>query len=149
MKMHCKTCGCHFDDDFEETLEPECGMWVEKGFSQDMSVEHKRTLFDIFFSIPVDAIADETGILTQIDFHGLQNMTYEGNQFEAYVPGYGALTDHEKRQLQKRMFKFYYNRPQQDKILSDLEAMGELDELYERQRVHEAAKEALDTENNY
>lgn len=129
MKIHCKTCGCHFDDDFEETLSDECGMWVERGFKDDMSVEHKRALFNTFFALPVDEIAQETGVVVSIDMRGTPGMTYSFNQFEAYVPGYGYMTDKEKRQLQKAMFKFSYNQDPEERIITQLRSMGVLRKL--------------------
>jgi len=139
MKMHCRTCGCHFDDDFEETLQEECGMWIERGFSADMSTEHKRALFDAYFSLPVDEIADETGVITMIDIRGRADMVYTGNQFEEWVPGYVYMTDQERRAFQKRLFKFQYNEDPQRQMMRQLEAMGELRELYSRVRDGEEA----------
>lgn len=126
MKMHCKSCGCHFDDDFEETLSDECNMWIERGWSPDMSVEHKRAIWDAFFSVPVDEIAEETGVVTDLQFRGSSTIGYVFNQFEAYVPGYKDWTDREKRDFQKRLFKFRYNQPPEDNMRMYLEAMGEL-----------------------
>ena len=123
--MHCKTCGCHFDDDFEETLEPECTMWKAKGFSKSMSVEHKRALWDAFFAIPVDEIADATGVITEIKLSGNPSLTYTGNQFEEFVYGYGLMTDREKRDFQKRLFKFQYNQPAAERMAMYLRAMSE------------------------
>ncbi len=132
MKLHCRTCGCHFDDDFEETLTEECGLWVERGFSKDMSVEHKRALFDAFFSVPVDEIADDTGVVTDIQLKGYKGLTYNRDLFEQMVPGYVYMSDREKRDFQKRLFKFRYNEDPQDNMLRQLEAMGELKELYQK-----------------
>jgi hypothetical protein len=132
MKMHCRTCGCHFDDDFEETLKPECGMWRERGFSDDMSEEHKRAIFDAFFSVPVDEIADATGVVTDIQIKAFPGMNYSGNQFEEMVPGYLYMTDRERRDFQKRYFKFYYNENPRDRMLRQLEVMGELKELMQK-----------------
>ena len=129
MKIHCKTCGCHFDDDFEETLSDECGLWVERGFRDSMSVEHKRALFDAYFSIPVDEIGDETGVITSIDVRGTPGMSYTFNQFEAYVPGYKYMTDRQRRDLQKAMFKFSYNQDPEERIIGQLRAMGVLRRL--------------------
>lgn len=109
MKIHCRSCGCHFDNDFEETLQPECGMWLERGFSPMMTVEHKKALWDAYFSVPVDAIADDTGVVTTIEMRGAPNMLYTGNQWEVMVPGYADWPDQHKRNFQKAYFKWYYN----------------------------------------
>jgi len=135
MKMQCRSCGCHFDDDFEETLQPECTMWVDRGFSPDMSTEHKRALFNAFFSVPVDEIADATGAITSVELKATPGMEYTQNEFEAYVPGYVDWTDQEKRKFQKRLFKFRYNQPKADYMRMMLRAMEEheqqlLDEIF-------------------
>lgn len=134
MKIHCRTCGCHFDDDFEETLSPECKLWEHRGFHSDMSVEHKRALWDAYFSVPVDEIADETGVITQIDLRATPGMTYSVNEFEAYVPGYRHMTDRQKRDFQKKLFRFIYTQHPRDLMRNRLEAMGVWDDLVQAER---------------
>jgi hypothetical protein len=128
MKMQCKSCGCHFDDDFEETLQPECTMWEALGFSPDMSVNYKRQLFAAYFSVPVDEIADETGVITTIELKAMPNRLYTKNEFETYVPGYIDWIDQEKRKFQKRLFKFIYNQSRQEHMTMILAAMEESDQ---------------------
>lgn len=142
MKLHCRTCGCHFDDDFEETLQPECNLWTDRGFSKDMSVEHKRAIWDAYFSVPVDEIADQTGVVTQIDFKAHAGMSYSFNEFEAFVPHYRFMTDAQKRIFQKALFKFIYNQPKKDLMRERLQAMGIWDDLVEAERRHLATTEA-------
>lgn len=140
MKIHCKTCGCHFDDDFEETLQPECRMWEERGFSPDMSLEHKRAIWDAYFSIPVDEIADATSVITNIDIRATPGISYGGNQFEAFVPGYAYLEDKQKREFQKRLFKFRYNQPPAENIEMYLRWMGFWDDMVAIKEINEAPR---------
>lgn len=128
MKMHCKSCGCHFDDDFEETLEPECTMWKERGFAPNTTESHKRIMWNAYFSMPVDAIAEETGVVLTFDFRATPGLKYTQNEFMAHVPGYDEWTDRERRDFQKRYFKFYYNQPKDEMMTMYLKAMGELND---------------------
>jgi len=129
MKMHCTTCGCHFDNDFFETLKPECTLWEQRGFTRDMATEHKRAIWDAYFSVPVDAIADDTGVITDVQIRATPEMTYTVNQFELMVLGYKDWEDQEKRNFQKRYWKFYYNQPADQRMRMQLEAMDGWDDL--------------------
>lgn len=150
MKIHCRSCGCHFDDDFEETLQPECNMWRERGFHPEMSVEHKRAIWDSYFGVPVDEIADETSVVTNIDIRATPGMSYDGNQFEAIVPGYVYMTDRQKRDFQKCLFKFRYNQPPAENMEMYLKWMGLWDQLVamrdQGQEEEEKTQNSVDTE---
>lgn len=109
MKLHCKNCGCHFPDEFEETLEQECTFWKARGFPDDFPEKYYRKIWDAMCSIPYDEIADETGIcLTSLDLTARENVVYSGNEFEELVPGYKDWPDQKRKRFQKAWFKRYY-----------------------------------------
>ena len=132
MKIQCRICGCHFDDDFEETMSPECSMWADRGF-HNVSREHKLAMWNMYFSVPVDAIADDSGVIVSLDMRAYPNRAYEGNEFEANVPSYKLMTDRQKRDFQKRLSKFLNNQPTSSRFKMWLTAMGEWDSLIEAQ----------------
>lgn len=145
MKMHCQSCGCHFDNDFEETLEPDCTLWQQKGLDA-LSTEHKRAVWNTYFSLPVDDIADHTGTIVQIEIRGMAGRTYSCNEFEQYVPGYAYMDDDARRKFQKRLFKFVYNQPTDERLRMQLVEMGEWYDLiaFEEQARAKGIKPTVD-----
>lgn len=142
MKIQCRTCGCHFDDDFEETMRPECGMWSDRGFHRGVSREHKLAMWNMYFSVPVDAIADDSGVIVSLDMRAYPNKTYEGNEFEANVPSYRSMTDRQKRDFQKRLSKFLNNQSIESRFKMWLTAMGEWESLVEAQTLSVSVENA-------
>lgn len=134
MKLQCRSCGCHFDDDFEETLLDGCRAWKDRGLDA-LSAEHKRAIWDAYFSIPVDEIADDTGVMVDLQIRATRG-TYPGNQFEEFVPGYKYMTDRERRIFQKAYFSFVYNQHPKHNMSMYLRAMGmyELQQQLEKDR---------------
>lgn len=112
MKFYClPDCGCHFPEDFEETLAPGCTFWSSRGFPERFRNRDiwLKELWDAMCSVNFDAFANETGIAcSSLDlkaFPGSIPMREDGegiiNQFVEHVPGYEDWPDDKRRRFQK------------------------------------------------
>ena len=104
MKIFCKSCGCHFRDEFERTLRKTCSFWYGVNL-EGLPKKYKKRVWDWFFSLHSDEIADKTGYLIELVWRG-SNKKYKGNEFEATIPGYKDWPDKKRRAFQKDYFKF-------------------------------------------
>jgi len=100
MKFFCSDCGCHFPDEFEETLK--CTFWERRGLA-NLDPKRKKEIWDFVNSFNTDKFAEETGISINIDLFGQR---YTINEFERDVPNYKDWNDETRKEFQKDWFKF-------------------------------------------
>lgn len=99
MKILCVDCGCHFHNDFKESLQ--CSFWERRGLGK-LPKKYKRIMWDWVFSLPVDMLGMRAKVAIHLSFYGTR---YDGkNQWEKSVEGYGKMTDKERRAYQKLYF---------------------------------------------
>ncbi len=117
MKVFCKDDGCHFPEEFEDSLK--CSFWTQRGLSS-LSNEYKKILWDWGFALPYDEILLKENIQLSVSWYG-EIPSQPGNQFENEVPGYKKWDDKKRRKFQKGYFKFLNNTPpkEQEKIILD------------------------------
>jgi hypothetical protein len=100
MKALCYDCGCHFDDEFEDTLK--CTFWKRKRLHR-IAKKYKKQIWDWFFSFPHDEFAIITKHLLVTSWYGAATK-YKGNEFCEVFPSYEQLSDKERRDLQRQYF---------------------------------------------
>jgi len=111
MKTYCTTCGCHFPEDFQETMEPECTFWSSRGFPVEFENREKwlQEIWTAMFSVDADAMANECKVaITLLDLKAYTNIQAvdDGvNQFEEHVPGYKDWDDEKRKRFQKAWIK--------------------------------------------
>jgi len=104
MKTSCSSCGCHFPDEFEDTLRSWCSYWWDNNL-YELSKKYKRIVWDWLFSLNVDEIVTKSGIIVNISIGG-EKKKYEKNEFEENIKSYKNWPDKKRRQFQKDFFKF-------------------------------------------
>jgi len=117
MKTYCTTCGCHFPEDFQETMEPECTFWSSRGFPVEFENREKwlQEIWTAMFSVDADAMANECKVaITLLDLKAYTNIQAvdDGvNQFEEHVPGYKDWDDEKRKRFQKAWIYLCYDFP--------------------------------------
>lgn len=107
MKILCPTCGCHFPEEFDETLKVTCNFWGQRGAS-NMPIEWKKKIWDWQFSFDFDELAGATGIQL-ISIWELKPVEVQ-NTFAAQVDGWDKMTDQERRAYEKKHFKEHFQK---------------------------------------
>jgi len=111
MKVFCKSCGCHFPEDFEETRAESCSYWPGIGLPKqalENNLEICKKFWDYNFAFDYDAAADRTGIMFSMGKPSVSPKVYVENEFERDIPGYKDWPDDKRRRFQKAWFKKYY-----------------------------------------
>ncbi len=103
MKVFCKTCGIHFPEDFEDSLEERCGFWNSQGLGELLD-DDKAKLWEWMFSFDFDDLFTRTGIQLQSGFH----REYEGQPWTKIFTGYPDLSEQEQRELQHHYYKIVH-----------------------------------------
>ena len=94
MKAFCNKCGCHFPEEFKETLKPTCNWWGDRGAS-NLPKEWKKKIWDWQFGINVDQLFGETGLSFQNSFWF--ELPVKGDTFQEQVEGWGKMTESERK----------------------------------------------------
>lgn len=102
MKLGCRVHGCHFGDEFEQTLDPGCPFWSDMGAAQ-LSDDMKRKFWDWVITIPADEIFVKENLMTSFAF-GFQKVE-EGQKLENLIPGYAKMDEATKRVAQRIYFE--------------------------------------------
>jgi hypothetical protein len=118
MKAFCSSCGCHFPDEFEDTLQSWCGYWWNNGLFE-LPKKYKKMIWDWQFSLPVDEIAKKTGIILHYSFSVSKNK-YKENEFERNVKYYKNWPDKKRKEFQKNYFKFFSNLDEDEKMKASI-----------------------------
>lgn len=98
MKAICPDCGCHFPDEFEQSLK--CSFWHRKGLDK-LPKKYKKVVWDWLFSLPCDELADKGHFALSVQLFGYP---YKGNQWSEKIEGYDNWTEEERRKYQKLYF---------------------------------------------
>lgn len=101
MKILCTNCGCHFPEEFKETLEPKCNFWGSVG-AANLPVVWKEKIWNWSFDFNFDQLAGETGVQL---FHSWGLAPYiKQDTFEHKIKGWSKMTDTERRKYEKEHF---------------------------------------------
>ena len=102
MKVFCPTCGCHFPDEFDDTLRETCGWWEDRGFPASFPNRYREQIWKaVFGAIDADIIRAETGVSVTINFGAIVND--EGHiTLEEQIPGYRDWDEQKRRAFQRR-----------------------------------------------
>lgn len=95
-------CGCHFPEDFKDTLKPTCNFWGDRG-GGNIPVEWKRKVWDWQFSINYDQLFADTGM--QLTTSWGFNTVDIADTFKTKVPGWDKMPDAKRRLYEKDHFK--------------------------------------------
>lgn len=98
MKVICPDCGCHFDNEFKDSLK--CSFWQRKGLG-DVPKKYKKIIWDWLFALPYDEMANTTHTALIVSIYG---HPHKGNDWSKMVEGYDTWTDEERRKFQKLYF---------------------------------------------
>lgn len=106
MKMTCRTCGVHFQEDFEKTLTDKCDFWGASvgNLLSKLPEKYKKLIWDWMFSLPIDEISENTGIEIS---PSIDSRPYLGNIYERFVPGYAEWPEDKKKKFQAEYSKFH------------------------------------------
>ncbi len=98
----CPTHGCHFKQEFDETLKPGCSYWESYKIPQ-LSDESKKLVWDWLFTIPADQILikDNVQMASAIQFAPATQSIL----FKDFVPGWGKMREEEQQLFEKEYFK--------------------------------------------
>jgi hypothetical protein len=112
-KIICPTCGLHFDDEFEETLKPECKLWYALN-GDKLEVEDKKKVWDWWFSTPGNYLAHKYNLFLTVSLGRFQNVEAggeHGNQFAESVgmKRWKKMSEKEQREYQRRYQKWVQN----------------------------------------
>lgn len=102
MKVQCSQHGCHFPQEFEQTLQPDCPYWHVMGAS-GMSIESRRKIWDWLFSMPADEIFITDNL--QFSFSMSFSRTQVGTTFKEMVPGWEEMKEADRQLFEKEYFK--------------------------------------------
>lgn len=102
IKAYCKFCGCHFPQDFEDTLKAPCNFWGEHGLS-NVAVEIKKEIWDWLFSAPIDKLNILHNLDMPITFNAVP--VGKGMKFEDFVVNWSALNEEERQEFQRDWFR--------------------------------------------
>jgi hypothetical protein len=102
MKILCKECGCHFPEEFEFTLKPECHLWDTYGLSA-VSVFDKKILWDHMFGLDCDYFANTYAL--DIRFFMDVQPYQDANKFEKQVLVWKDMDDAQRRDYERQYFK--------------------------------------------
>lgn len=102
MKTSCPSCGCHFGDEFDQTLKPGCDYWQACGGS-GLSDESKKIVWDWIFAMPADylSIKEQISLGCAISF----NPIMPGVEFKQIVPGWDKMREEDRRKFQREYQK--------------------------------------------
>ncbi len=109
-KLICPTCGLHFDDEFEDTLKPECKLWYSYN-ADKLTPEDKKKVWDWWFSAPGNYLAHKYELLLAVSLQPFQRMEAtegHGNQFAESVgeKRWKKMSEKEQREYQRRYHKW-------------------------------------------
>lgn len=96
MKVSCKTCHLHFEDDFEQTQAQDCDFWKQLDLDV-LSDKDKRALWEWNFGFDFDELFTRTGIQLEA---GFRRPAEEPRRWEDIFPGYADLAEAEQREFQ-------------------------------------------------
>ena len=107
-KWSCPTCGLHFEDEFEDTLKPECALWKVYN-AETLETEDKKKVWDWWFSAPGNYLASKYNLYLMIQFAGFKPVVKggeHGNQFAENVRGWEKMNDAQQRDFQREWQKW-------------------------------------------
>lgn len=116
MKQICLSCGCHFPEEFLDTLKPGCTYWKMRN-CESLPTEDKRLIWDWQFSIDWDHFLTAYGMAASMSF-----TMYRHNPkhlFINQVPERKEMSDTQRRDYEKRYFR-YQNLQEEKRLLDDL-----------------------------
>lgn len=102
MKIQCQTCGCHFSEDFPETLTPTCNFWGDYKLG-NIPEDFKQKIWDWLFACPVTEMEDSIGMSLIMSFYG-QPLRSE-QKFESFVEGWETMSPADRKKYQKDFYK--------------------------------------------
>lgn len=121
MKAFCNTCGCHFPEEFKDTLKPTCNWWGDRGAS-NVPEEWKKKIWEWQFGVNVDQFLVETGL--SLNFSLGFTVPNKSDTFEAQVEGWSKMTDKERRNYEKEHFRKLWREPKKSTTI-DLKTLTE------------------------
>jgi len=108
-KLLCPTCGLHFDDEFLDTLKPECGMW--RAFNgTKLSDEDKKKVWDWWFSAPGNELAYKYNLHLQIVFAPFKTVIAGGEHGNEFATSVGEKRWKKMSELEQREYQRRYNK---------------------------------------
>lgn len=111
MKIPCLTCGCHFEDEFDQTLMTDCRFWDSRGAS---SLRHdtKKKIWDYLVSVePLMIETAQQGLLLEVSYMLQPNrITLQANDadFGTKWDGKTFTDDRERREAIRDTYKRYF-----------------------------------------
>lgn len=126
MKVLCPTCGLHWEEDFEETLEDNCQLWRSRGFPSTFKTSPEmipllKELWKAYFSIDFDRYSEKYGVVVSggaLNFYSYSDKDSSGqtiNWYEENVPGYKEWDDAKRRRFQKASYRGKFSREEGEK----------------------------------
>lgn len=109
MKIYCPSHGCHFPQQFEETMKSSCGLWKSLGLD-DLPRKYRRHIWGWYFSLKSDEIFLKTGIGLRVALDGSTEVV----DWEAIKPGYSRMTERARQEFQRSYFKRMVRRDNQE-----------------------------------
>ena len=116
MKVICKNCGCHFPEDFEETLKMPCNYWGDKGLA-NLPIKDKKKFWKWLFTAPFDEFLVKYNISIGMELNSY--FVTERVKFEDIVENWNELLEEDKKKFQREYFLKYKDQVPSLKIYYD------------------------------
>ena len=104
MKVACTSCGCHFPEDFEDTMKPPCNYWGDLKMG-NLPDDYKERLWKWEFELPADEIAIKFGLSINMVLTAKPVEFREGNDWTKIFPDYNKLSIDEQKSFQREFFR--------------------------------------------
>lgn len=118
MKVICSQCGCHFKNNFDDTLKMPCNYWGDKGLA-NLPIKDRKRLWNWIFSAGFDELMIKYNLGIEFNFKAFQIL--DKVKFESIVENWNELTEEGRQKFQKEYFLKYGNELPSLKIYYDPE----------------------------
>lgn len=103
MKIFCKTCGVHFPQDFDKTLQVSCNLWGDSNMS-NLDKDLKKKIWDWLFLMPADEIYIKTSGLQLVVSFGAKFIAEEKVNWPGIFSNYEEMSEEQKQEAQRAYF---------------------------------------------